>query len=745
MNASVADAIAFIRAQSRIRNIHVVEKVGGDCVLSCEVDTDLPSTWKANGQSPSGVRSWEPLEIWFSHQFPMEEPLITLREDFRADIPHINYFKQGERVPPCLVHGSLHETLHTEGIGRLIWQLYAWLERAANGDLINKDFGWEPTRRSEINDWLYLDIDAVASATSGLGGFQIIRINVMEAENLSCSWVVGPFLKKRLNSDDAILLAQTSAAYAANKAQVIQTVAAIFWPFADKSGVVPVDSSFRPDTISTLGELIERADECNLGILVRRYVENIAAAFFLDAPNPVDLPLYLILAIQRPFHLLGYETSYELLAYKVNWPVRELAVHEVDAMQVKPVAILNVINQDLLRRTSGLTPQNFGIQTAILGCGSLGSKVALHLSRAGYVPSLYIDPDHFAIHNSARNVLPPKAAYSSTLKADQLGKLCVRFVPVGAVTQWPIPIEKIGQIKDAKGSCLYSFFVVVTTTTASNSARRFLAGADVAARVVEACALNLGRNAAMTTEGPGRNPNAEDLMAFAYEQMRQASSLHVQDDANQNPLRVGVGCNSVTLPMADSQISLVAASVSQAILQYQERGLPKNGRVSLSQLGEDGMSLSWSHWTVGPTMLADRSDTDGWKVRILDIAHQKILVDVAAHPHVETGGLIVGRISPVSREVTIVDVLQAPADSTRSPALFVLGAQGRTELIEQYNASAKGVLWCLGTWHSHLEPIGPSPTDIRTADELRANLKPAAVLLIRRPDGYSVVVKSSYN
>ena len=124
-------------------------------------------------------------------------------------------------------------------------------------------------------------------------------------------------------------------------------------------------------------------------------------------------------------------------------------------------------------------------------------------------------------------------------------------------------------------------------------------------------------------------------------------------------------------------------------------------------------------------------------------AHRKMSEDVLRYPTVETGGIIVGRVSTAAREILVTDILPAPDDSARSPAQFVLGINGRDALVNAYEATAGGVLWCLGTWHSHLEDVGPSPLDQQTADVLQLAMQRLTVLLIHRPGGYSAIVRTA--
>lgn len=116
--------------------------------------------------------------------------------------------------------------------------------------------------------------------------------------------------------------------------------------------------------------------------------------------------------------------------------------------------------------------------------------------------------------------------------------------------------------------------------------------------------------------------------------------------------------------MSDARVSLIAAGVGQKLRVWPD-GLPDEGVTAVSTVGSDGMSITWSVDHVGPTQIARVYDDEGWAVRVLDAAHEKILNDVDQYPGVETGGLIVGNISPLTRQIVITDILPAAPDSTR--------------------------------------------------------------------------------
>jgi len=132
-------------------------------------------------------------------------------------------------------------------------------------------------------------------------------------------------------------------------------------------------------------------------------------------------------------------------------------------------------------------------------------------------------------------------------------------------------------------------------------------------------------------------------------------------------------------------------------------------------------------------------------VRIHGRALEKIRNEVARWPKVETGGVLVGRQEEVTRTFHIVDVIDAPPDSKRSPSEFVLGTDGLRKQLSVYAESTNWTLICLGTWHSHLAPSGPSNTDRQAARAVAIARLTPSVLLIHTPEGFRALVADGAN
>jgi hypothetical protein len=741
MNVSVLDAIDTLGKHPRVSNVRVLSPShGGGVVVTADIDTNLPSTWKALGSNPHGVLPIETIEIFFPADYPQTAPLPTLRLDFDATLPHINPHTIGERIPPCIYQGSLLDALHNEGFERLVVQLVDWLEKAGDGTLINPAQGWEPTRRTGGDHIVQFDIEGLGKRRPRLGGLQLFQISQIWRRNGTYSYahdLQAPPSTAFLGRDLRRMIDET---HSLPSHHFGPTLLAMCWPTTGFDGITAPDFRYMPETVSNFGEMVLRADAYgNKDALERfRKIFNEAAK---DLPVSCAFPVYVGLVVKRPFHLIGMTTDYEVLVYRMQVPIPQGI--SGPTTRAVTVLVLAPVSPALLRRTSAIPDDSPGVRSTFLGCGSLGSKVIMHLARAGFPPELLIDHAYFLPHNAARHTLTPEDMLSTGTKAERMAALVDQFSRGGATMAFSKPVQTLPLDGRSRFGIVLDPHAILVNTTGSSPVRHFLAGSSFRSRTVEACLTEMGRIGVMTVEGPARNPSTLDLMALVYEQLRELGRLRAFEQNASNTLQVGVGCNSVTLPMSDARISLVAAGIGQSLLTMQSDGLPNCGKVAIGVVDDDGMTVRWRHAEIGITHVVDAEHADGWTIRILEPAHLKISEDVLRHRTVETGGIIVGRVSTTAREIVITDVLPAPKDSVRSSAQFVLGTDGRQVLVDAYEDSGGGVLWCLGTWHSHLEDVGPSALDRQTAGVLQQQMRRITVLLIHRPTGYSAVVRTT--
>lgn len=595
-------------------------------------------------------------------------------------------------------------------------------------------------RRTGRDHVVEFDVEGMSERRPPLGGLQLFLLDQIwgRKRNYSYAHALRPTTFTALRGRELRQLMEVTLS--SETQHFGPTLLAMCWPTTGFDGIAAPNPRYMPDTVSNFNEMLLRAEEYGCKEALERF-----KTVFDDAASDLMpswiFPIYIGLVVKRPYHLIGMTTDYEVLIYRLPAPIPQGIAEGATKVDVVPVLV--PVSPTLLRRTSAIANDAMGVKTTFLGCGSLGSKLIMHLARAGFAPELLIDHAYFLPHNAARHTLTPSDLLAVGTKAEKLSALVKELNPATNALSFSAAVQKLPLDGRTSFGTVLDPEAIVVNTTGSSPVRHFLTGSAFRARTVEACLTDMGRIGVMTLEGSGRNPSTSDLMVLTYEKLRGLDRLRGLQQSASNALQVGVGCNSVTLPMSDARISLFAAGIGQSLLNMQVEGLPACGQVSIGAVDGDGMTVQWRHAQVEPTQIIGDDDGNGWTVRILAQAHAKIVEDVGRYPTVESGGIIVGRVSSAGREIFITDVLPAPADSVRSPALFVLGTEGRTAMVGEYEGSGGGVLWCLGTWHSHLEDVGPSAMDQNTATILQDHMDRITVLLIRRPTGYSVVVRSA--
>lgn len=531
------------------------------------------------------------------------------------------------------------------------------------------------------------------------------------------------------------------------------SIALVVTPGKRGSGELYVADRYQPETVVDLAGLKERAAE--YGCL--RSLEN--ALNWLGrcgrgfTSNGAKFPMAVILCARRPFHLIGQASEIELVPYIVEVGAPELLASG-DQTPVFPAAHRHSISSKLLCRMSGVPVLPEGRDVVLVGCGSVGSKIAIHLARSGAAPSRVVDRRSLSPHNAARHALLPHADGLQITwtehKAEALAKAIAGLgQPAEASSE---DVTRSLHDDDVLRRLFPRRTWAVINATASLAAREALAAIGperLKARVLETSLLAGGAVGVMTVEGPNRNPNCGDLAVELYEVLRTDDHLRQLVFEGEEPTQrheIGEGCGSMTIVMPDATVSLFAAAMAEGVATMRTGDLPiMGGRLLIGRITEDGIGLSWVSRDVPPVQIVQTENGDGdWVVRLLARAHEKIIRDCAAHANVETGGVLVGRTSETQRAFLVTDVLPAPEDSIRTPSEFVLGTRGVLKTREDYSQSCVGALYCLGTWHSHPVDSGPSGLDRRTARTLAIARSIPSVMLIRTPSGYRALVAKQH-
>jgi len=735
---AVRRALRLIEAHPSVERLTAARVEDSDMTAAVvHIRTELPNAWRAAGVSPSGVRAVEPVTFVFTGGYPLSAPRIRLRDDFDRSHPHIQPSWYGGPPEPCLVAGSPREVLRVRGMGGLLEQLVDWLDRAAMVQLIDQQHGWEPVRRDGVDDVIVADATWLTGLPAREGGCLVFpawyyvsqqsapfayRIGVPQAAPVP----LGPKF-----------VGEWQFAPVGNHGRTGNTHALVAWSGKLPTGRPFIADRYLPETVSTIDDLLMRAAdlgcreflEPKLGILQRRI-----SASKLKHGQPVAV----LLLARRPFDVIGTASPIEICPYVVELRGGE----QLSPGSDKPVRTAmhrDEISPELLRRAAGDDGEALRPWT-LLGCGSVGSKIAVHLARSGRGPASIIDSANMQPHNFARYATLPSEnkveSFWSIPKAYYLAEALATLKQPTA----PHDIDVVAQALEKKSVASLvapdSFAVVNTTGSASVREVLVMPGvADGRPRIIEACVLGVGSVGFMSVEGPEANPSATDLICEAYRLIHAEPALRSEVfNTKAQEIAIGQGCSAVTMPLSDGRLSTLAAPMSEHLRRLQRNGLPIAGEVLIGNLAADGLNQTWQRKEIAPRIIV--GDGRGSVVRLSPEVDEVIQREVAARPGSETGGIIVGRYSDVANVFHVVGTLPAPPDSKFSRDEFVLGTEGLRPMLEDLIEGSGGALYALGTWHNHLLPSGPSGRDVKTAALLSIRQFFPLLMLIHTPAGY---------
>ncbi len=408
---------------------------------------------------------------------------------------------------------------------------------------------------------------------------------------------------------------------------------------------------------------------------------------------------------------------------------------------------VHAVSRNLLRRLSGVEDVKTPKPWILLGAGSLGSHIAIGLGRMGDGPAVTVDNDYFSPHNAARHALLPDNAFRMGFLGNKAFALREALLCLAQNTEAVNAhvVDVLASPKLLKKAAPRNTWAVVNAT-ASLAVRDALLEAAPSLRVpvIEAAIWGRGAAATLLVEGVDGNPNVGDMVAALYERARSDSALGnalLPKAASHAFVETGQGCRSSTMTMPDAVVAQFASAMSLVIADLQHDGLPlATGRTWIGL--QQGIRVQWQQIVVQPSERIEIKDSP-WTIRIGTDAHQAILEDIGRFPSVETGGVLMGRISEATRTFYVTGIVPAPDSSVRRADCFVLETKGLKRAVERYSEETAGTLYCLGTWHSHRNASGPSALDRQTAEVLKDWRIAPSVMLIHHPLGYQASITES--
>ncbi|PIG08294.1 JAB domain-containing protein similar to deubiquitination enzymes [Comamonas sp. 26] len=715
----IKDALDQLRQHRGIARVGAPSESDGLVQVEVDIPVELPSRAIALGVSATGVRAVETCTLVFRN-WPMQSPRVLLRPDFPRNLPHINPGAAGTPVNPCIFEGSIDELLHRLGLDAVIDQIIDWLTKAAGGYLIDPAQGWEPTRRDSCPSIIVASADKLIAVTPLTG-----EIYESGAGYVCIEDGIYAYLDEGILSAPGLKFSQETKTVGKQQTQAgICPVLAVRAPVrVDGAHVV---STYHPESVVDLPSLLERArlagvdSEALNQKLAQVYQDSVWASDANPRTWSAGLYVIVILLVERPTHLIGApERRIEVLPYVVRFNVNPSDLFQREAT-AHPAFHSHSLTSQLLAQASGKSAKDLSKKIVFLGAGSLGSKLALHLGRAGFGSLALVDNDRMSPHNLARHALLRYSPAIDGNKAEMMREA------LAALSHYEVKSSSDNAVMLLKSEARFSEVVegdvaFLIDSTASLQVLAALATSEPldqhGVRVVRAQLYSFGRCAVLTREGKGRTTRADDLNALAFEIARGTPSVRsaiTGGESNLARLFVGDNCSSLTMPMPDSVISRAASSMSIQIEHWLSEGCSDDGELCIGIEDASGLGLLWSKCTVSPTTVIPRKDRTGWEVRVLHHVASAIDADARKWGALETGGALVGRVNNETRTVTVTGLIAPPPDSTRSPVEFTLGTEGLAQALRQAHSDSAGHLMFVGTWHSHPMGGGHSGIDRQT-------------------------------
>lgn len=673
--------IAEHNAFENVSDINFINN-GESAIMSALVKVNLPSKFNKAGVTAIGVRRKENVHFIFPESFPLKAPVIKLRDDFPRCFPHIN--PSEKNVYPCIYEGSLSELLQqSEWMNGILNQLMNWLEKAASNDLLNYDQGWEPMRNDLDLGFMCYDIDRLLSAYAKQGTFLSQEICFIKNNRFIFA---GFFPAKEQIKSHAI--------------------------FALTPDVV---GNYLPNTIITLSDLYDYSNSIGLSD-IKNFIEEIDIKF-IDEDK-----IFVVLCVKRPVNVIGTNSKVEFLNFVVSKSKhrtkksRELKRTLPDC-KVDMLSHITLKSPALLKRISGTKTQLNEVKNiALIGCGSLGSKIGIHLARNGNGPFLCIDQDIFMPHNNARHAL-------TLTDIDNKATLM-------AISIQNISGVSAKSTKDAFNEDFCSSRVIIDTT-ASFSVRNFLMSKEDLPPIISCGLYEKGRVGLLLLENKNNTCRLIHIWADLYQRALTDRNIHqILFGSEQDNVMIGQSCSSQTMIVDDARISLMAATMSLKIQNVLEEGFSEKAEIMLTQYDND-YSLHTQMYSL-PEFIRIQSIGKDWKAFISESVIEQMRDIMHDKSPNETGGVLLGSVFLYPKTIVISGIIQAPSDSIETPTLFILGVEGLETKIKEIEKATNGKVTYLGTWHSHPRGGKASPTDERTFKKLLfvRNYEPTICLIL---------------
>lgn len=690
-----------------------------------EVEPEIP-------QRPAqGIRGIERIAVSFEASDAATPEVRALRTDFPL-VPHINLRREALPRSLCLYDEPWPELQLHWTPAELITRLREWLAKTARNQLHAADQPLEPLLFG--SPWTIVVPAELLRGEEREGGVPApLRVRKMEA-----------------GADRVTLLAEVFEPPKEDGAKTVtpEVVATTFVAKPQAHGVIHK----QPVTLQALAELLAPAGvellpelRSRLGTWQREcnYQDFHQARLALVVVLPKTRAPGSAVEATETWAFIAVQTIAEVGEQIGVWGLSEgvpgllIGADETKQGDEIGLALLNpteTFTRERAARLSGLGPRD-GRNVVAVGLGALGSQVFLNLVRTGFGEWVLIDPDLLLPHNLARHALT--GSFVGSAKAEAMALLAndlFRSEPIAHSLM--ADILDPGEASEELGAALQNADIVLDTSASIAVARHLARDVDTAARRVSLFLSPTGDDAVLLAEDTARTIPLDLLEMQYYRHLTRNPKLADHLQGKQGTVRYGAGCRDRSGVILQDLVALHAANGSRALRAALTE---KDARITIFKTEPGGLDLESIQV---PTVQADEVQWGDWTL----YADRQLLEEIAQArteklPN-ETGGVLIGAFDTHRRIIYVVDQVPSPPDSKEWPTMYIRGAQGLRERIEDIDRITAGNLVYVGEWHSHPDGARCSPSnddrqvfawlgELRSADGL-----PPVMLIVGEQEHY---------
>lgn len=695
------------KSSGALEIVEVGESIEPDSNLKLSISVDCKGYHKTRGGIP--FRSRERLLISIPPYFPLDIPTLHFSHSEYGSFPHVQW---GSSI--CLYQSSETEWQPDDGMFGFVQRMHEWLSAGAANQL------------NPIGLPLHPPVAYTKSAFS--------VVPTKNTPTFSLPWWAG-YAKISRENEHCIELGE----WLERDDVPMETRVA---PVILLAGGMPYEY---PSTIASLKNVLAERD---VSIDLIRILLSLGAL-----RNPEDKPLIFILGAamrgvaggEKKQHLVAWRIKAEqalelrnavLAATEDNQADEHLFQEWIHRADIDWCSVLEDRPEITVQRDTG-TPVQFwrDRHVAILGCGAIGSTIAMFLARAGVGKLQLYDK---AVVKPGLLVRQVFDRYQIGYRKTQATRTNVRYInPEINVEPHHENILNVLRKEDMTNALLGADIIINATASSrvASALEYFLR--DWPKNHPPIVSMVIGHKAdagLMTLAYPNVAGVAYDLdrrlkLEFANSSNGQklldefwptkviASRLFQPEPGCSDPTFVGSATDVAVLTgrMLNIASDWLAKGVSDRAHGF---GMYMSESPQASAVQPSEMEYSWN---------SDSVFTDlqhGYQIRLSPAAESAMLgwmrkSERQYGSNIETGGVLFGQVDDFLKIIWITAVSGPPPDSLATRNGFLCGTSGVVQMHQELHQRSRGSVSFIGMWHTH--PDGkpdPSPIDREAMEKL---------------------------